>query len=116
MIQPSGFPRESEPSGQHPLSTLPTPISQRPTQLHQGHCHTWYLDLGPVQDIKHSIGQGVPQVTDIHRTEEENFPSSLRSWALSGLQTECLVCQVTCIEAAQLKLVTQMRIAPHFFP
>lgn len=27
-----------------------------------------------------SIGQGVPQVTDIHRTEEENSPSSLRSW------------------------------------
>lgn len=64
-----------------PTLQAPHPIPQSPPpQLPQGHCHTWYLDLGPVQGINHSTGQGVPQVTDIQRTEEENFPSSFRSW------------------------------------
>ena len=36
--------------------------------------------------------------------------------ALNGLQTEFLVCQVTCIEAPLLSLVTQMGTAPPFFP
>lgn len=116
MSQSMGFQREPGPSRQAPLSTLPTPIPPAVHPALPGSLPHSGSGFGAVHDVKPRTGQDVAQVTVIYRTEEKMSLPASGHVALNGLQTEFLVCPVTCIEAPLLSRVTQMRTAPHFFP